>query len=434
MFSGAASAIAGWVLAPLVNRLLRRIGCGSIHVELPGGKRLEGCGPAAGPHAAITLHRWRPIARLIGKGDLGFAESYRDGDWSTPDLTALLEFGSRNEAGWGAALEASWPARSVARSFHSMRANTRAGSRENISFHYDMGNDFYRRWLDPDMLYSSALYRSGNESLEQAQAVKVERILSLLRMQGDESVLEIGCGWGALAIAIAARHRAQVTGLTLSTEQLAFAQERVAGKWLEDKIDLRLQDYRDVDGQYDRIVSIEMLEAVGEQYWPVYFNTLRERLKPEGRAVIQVITIADDYYARYRDGTDFIQRFIFPGGMLPSVSIMREQAAKAGLTLRCDESFGASYASTLAEWRHRFISAWPSIEGMGYDMAFRRLWEYYLCYCEAGFRTGRVDVGLFTLEHADVGPTLHGQDGAVLPVEAQSGTSVAGRLNTSANN
>ena len=398
---GLAGALAGLPLTPLVKRLLRGVTVGSIQVELPNGRRLEVRGKAVGPHAAIVLHRWRPIARLLGKGDLGFAESYRDGDWSTPDLAALLEFGSRNEAGWGDAFEASWPARSASRSFHRMRANTLAGSRENISFHYDMGNDFYRRWLDPEMLYSSALYRTGNESLEQAQAVKIERILTLLGMKGDESVLEIGCGWGALAIAMAHRHRAHVTGLTLSTEQLAFAEQRVAGHWLEDKIDLRLQDYRDVQGSYDRIVSIEMLEAVGEQYWPVYFETLRQRLKPEGRAVLQVITIADEYYERYRDGTDFIQRFIFPGGMLPSVTVMKEHAARAGLTLSCDESFGASYASTLAEWRSRFMSAWPSIEALGYDMAFKRLWEYYLCYCEAGFRTGRVDVGLFTLEHAD---------------------------------
>jgi cyclopropane-fatty-acyl-phospholipid synthase len=401
--SSAGLAPMSWIRRPLrrlLARLLRSVHCGSIAVELPNGERVEGRGAAEGPHASIRLHRWRPLARMLLRGDIGLAESYRDGDWSSHDLTALLEFGIRNEAGWGRVFEASLPAKWFGRAVHRMRANTRRGSRQNISFHYDMGNAFYAQWLDADLIYSSALYATGDESLEQAQAAKIDRIAELLAPAPDDSVLEIGCGWGALALALARLHGAQVTGLTLSAEQLAHAQQRVQEEGLSAQIDLRLQDYRDVQGRYDRIVSIEMLEAVGERYWPVYFDTLQGRLAPGGTAVVQVITIADQHFEQYRRSPDFIQRFIFPGGMLPTVRALGAEAARAGLTLECAESFGASYAATLAEWRHRFLAAWPSIEPLGFDASFKRLWEYYLCYCEAGFLSGRVDVGLFTLKHA----------------------------------
>ena len=389
----------GRPLRRLLARLLRSLSHGALGVQLPDGSRVEGRGAAEGPEASIALKRWRPLARLLLQGDLGLAASYRDGDWTTPDLSALLEFGIRNEASWGRVLEGSWFARRLGDLFRMSRANTRRGSRRNIAFHYDMGNDFYAQWLDPALIYSSALYASGDESLEAAQAAKLDRILALLDLAPQATVLEIGCGWGALAAALAARHGARVTGLTLSTEQLAHARQQVREQGLGD-VDLRLQDYRDVEGRYDRIVSIEMLEAVGERYWPQYFDTLRERLEPGGSGVLQVITIADEHFDRYRGSTDFVQRFIFPGGKLPSVSAMKAQAGRAGLVLQAAESFGASYALTLAEWRRRFHAAWPAIAALGYDDAFRRLWEYYLCYCEAGFRSGRVDVGLFTFSHA----------------------------------
>jgi len=286
------------------------------------------------------------------------------------------------------------------RLFHFAHRNSRRGSRENIAFHYDLGNAFYAQWLDPHLIYSSALHATGGESLEEAQALKLQRIVELLDLKAPMSVLEIGCGWGALALALAGAPGSRgthVTGLTLSAEQLAHAQQRVAGERLEAQIELRLQDYRDVQGRYDRIVSIEMLEAVGERYWPTYFDTLRHRLKPGGLAVVQVITIADAHFEHYRTHTDFIQRFIFPGGMLPSPSAMKTLAERAGLTMETAVTFGESYAITLVEWRRRFLLAWPAIEALGFDTAFRRLWEYYLCYCEAGFRAGRVDVGLYTL-------------------------------------
>ncbi|HSC63860.1 MAG TPA: cyclopropane-fatty-acyl-phospholipid synthase family protein [Caldimonas sp.] len=396
------ASLLAWPLRRALARLLRHVACGSIEIVLPDGERLAGRGAVPGPHAAIALRRWRPLRRLLLAGDIGLAESYRDGDWTTPDLTALLEFGIRNEASWGSTLDASWPARACFRALHLLRSNTRRGSRQNIAFHYDLGNEFYAQWLDPSLIYSSALYRDEAQSLESAQAAKLERVTELLRLESlpaDAQVLEIGCGWGAMALQLARRHPARQVGLTLSAQQLAHAQRCIEAEGVADAVDLRLQDYRDVRGEFDRIVSIEMLEAVGERYWPVYFETLRDRLRPGGVAVLQVITIADAHFDKYRRGADFIQRFIFPGGMLPSPGALRAEAARAGLTLHTDELFGMSYAATLVEWRHRFLQAWPKIAALGFDDAFRRLWEYYLCYCEAGFRSGRVDVGLYTLAH-----------------------------------
>lgn len=385
------------LLRRLSCRLLAQLACGELTLVLPDGERLLAQGRQSGPQAQLVLHRWRPLWRLLAQGDLGLARAWCDGDWSTPDLVALLRLGAANDGQAGAALKGRAWSRWLARLAHARRANTRRGSRDNIAFHYDLGNAFYAQWLDPDMLYSSALYTQEGDTLEQAQAARLERILALVDTPPGARVLEIGCGWGALALALAGRHGAQVTGLTLSTEQLAFARERGVREGLADQLDLRLQDYRDVRGRYERIVSIEMVEAVGEAYWPTYFATLRDRLAPGGHAVLQAITIADAHFEGYRRGADFIQRHIFPGGMLPSPSALREQAARAGLVLQTELLFGDSYAATLAEWRRRFLAAWPAIAARGFDLRFKRLWEYYLCYCEAGFRSGRVDVGLYTL-------------------------------------
>ncbi|CAN5317720.1 cyclopropane-fatty-acyl-phospholipid synthase family protein [soil metagenome] len=378
--------------------LLARVRCGSITIQLPDRSRLDARGAAPGPHAFIEIHRWRTLARLFWQGDIGLAEAYRDGDWSTGDLTAVLEFGACNDAAMDDKLTGSVLARLVQRAVHRLRDNTRRHARQNITAHYDLGNAFYSLWLDPRMIYSSAIYRSERQTLEDAQREKIDRIVETLGFEPGQSVLEIGCGWGALAVAMAERHAAKVTGLTLSPAQLAHARDTVAAAGLAGSVDLRLQDYRDVEGRYDRIVSIEMLEAVGESFWPTYFQTVRDRLAPGGRATIQVITIADDSFETYRRGVDFIQRFIFPGGMLPSKSVMKAQIAQVGLQLEGVESFGLSYARTLVEWRRRFEDAWPAIAALGFDDAFRRLWRYYLCYCEAGFRTGRVDVSLYTLK------------------------------------
>ena len=384
----------------LLERWLARVQAGRLTLTLPDGSRLEATGAAPGPHAVLQLHRWRPLWRLLTQGDLGLALAYRDGDWSSPELTTLLAFGIANEAAWGTALVGSGPARWLGRLLHRARANTRRGSRHNIAFHYDLGNDFYAAWLDESMLYSSALYEHADESLEAAQARRLDRILAMMQMPPDAEVLEIGCGWGQLAATLAQRFDARVTGVTLSAEQLKFARERAAQWGVAEQLDLRLQDYRDLSGQYDRIVSIEMIEAVGEAYWPVYFETLKQRLRAGGVAVLQAITMGEPFFEGYRRSPDFIQRCIFPGGMLPTPTLLREHAERAGLHLSEELRFGDSYAATLVEWRRRFLAAWPAIEAQGFDLPFKRLWEYYLCYCEAGFRAGRVDVGLYSLKQA----------------------------------
>jgi len=441
--------------APL-RRLLARVRHGQLSLTLPDGRRIEVVGAAPGPRAELRLHRWRPAWRLLLQGDLGLALSYRDGDWSSADLTELLRFGLANEAALGV-IESRGPARWLARWRHRANANTRRGSRHNIAAHYDLGNEFYARWLDESMLYSSAMYeaeeprptagaeyeahlapspakreRAGGEgspngtvcveraltptslplrgrgadaaspqTLESAQAQRLDRIVELLDPRAGERVLEIGCGWGTLAATLARRCGVEVVGVTLSTEQLAFARERAAQYGVAPEVDLRLQDYRDISGQFDRIVSIEMIEAVGEAYWPTYFATLKDRLKPGGVAVLQAITIDESQFERYRDSPDFIQHCIFPGGMLPTPERMAAEARRAGLRLTTESRFGRGYALTLREWRRRFLAEWPAIQALGFDEAFRRLWTYYLCYCEAGFLAGRVDVGLYRLTHAD---------------------------------
>lgn len=387
----------------LLHRLLAKLAaplqCGRLRLELPDGTVMERCGPGEGPAAVLRLQRWRPLLRLLLRGDIGLAESYRDGDWSTPDLGALLLLGVCNRDSWRTTTDASLPARLADRLTHRRRDNSRAGSRRNIAFHYDLGNDFYRLWLDPRMIYSSALYRADTITLEQAQQAKLERVIELLALPAAGAtcrVLEIGTGWGALACALGQRGHA-VRGITLSREQLAHAQACVASAGLEDRVELALQDYRDTAGAFDRLVSIEMIEAVGQRHWPTYFAAVHDRLRPGGLAVIQAITIGDGDFEHYRRNSDFIQQFIFPGGMLPSTRLFRQHANAAGLAVESEQTFGQSYAATLAEWRRRFLAAWPAIERLGFDEPFRRLWEYYLCYCEAGFRGGQVDVGLYVL-------------------------------------
>ncbi|MGA0561362.1 class I SAM-dependent methyltransferase [Ancylobacter sp. VNQ12] len=398
---------AGWndrIGSAVLHRVLSNLATGRIVVDLPGGGRIERNGATPGPEARLSLRRWSAVRRLVTGGDIGFAEGYMAGDWSSPDLAALVALVAANGAVIEAKIAGLAPLRLINRLYHFARRNSRAGSRRNIAFHYDLGNAFYRLWLDPSMTYSSALYArpdaDDEETLEQAQAAKLARITHLLQLAGGEHVLEIGSGWGALAARLAASG-ARVTGLTLSHEQLAHARTLMEEIGHEEAVELRLQDYRDVEGQYDRIVSIEMLEAVGVAYWPVYFQTLRERLVAGGTAVLQVITIADERFEGYRTQPDFIQRYIFPGGMLPTKSIVAEEAARAGLSLEQREDFGTSYARTLAEWRRRFLAAGPELERLGFDPRFRRLWDYYLAYCEGGFRAGAIDVSLFVLRRPE---------------------------------
>lgn len=379
-----------------LQRLLSLITFGDITIVLPNGQSLHREAVNPGPSAKLVIRRWRTVWRLMIGGELAFAESFIDGDWWTPNLIAFLEFGARNESGMQRAISGTVVQRLLCRLQHWRRRNTRRGSRQNIAEHYDLGNEFYALWLDRGMNYSSALFLRPDLSIEAAQNAKLDRVIELLEISGGERVLEIGCGWGAMIERLLPR--CDVTGITLSAEQRAFAQQRTAGKGVKGQADVRLQDYRDVQECYDRIVSIEMVEAVGERYWPAYFEKLRYALAPGGTIILQAITIAEDRFAKYRNQPDFIQRYIFPGGVLPTVDIIRREAARAGLELVFHQPFGQSYARTLEIWRERFLSSWPAIERLGFDASFKRMWEYYLCYCEVGFRNNAIDVGLYKLK------------------------------------
>lgn len=365
---------------------------GLLEIRLPDGD----CALFGNGEHGVTLqvHDEAMFGRVLARGDIGLAEAYLDGQWDAPDVTALLLLLARNRPALKQAVYGSWTNLVAARIRHWLNRNSRAGSKRNIMAHYDLGNDFYRLWLDRSMSYSSALYRSGeDDSLETAQQAKYRRILDRLQAAPGQQVLEIGCGWGGFA-RMAGADGLALTGLTLSPAQLAWAQNSAPAA------DLRLQDYRDLNESFDHVVSIEMFEAVGERWWPTYFASVAKALRPGGKAVIQSITIADDLFADYRKGTDFIQQYIFPGGMLPSRQAFRAAAQKAGLAVTDEFAFGHDYARTLAEWRAAFERNWPQIAGQGFDDSFRRLWRLYLCYCEAGFLAGNIDVVQFELAHA----------------------------------
>ncbi len=384
----------------LLLRLLRNVRYGHVRIVFPSGVLVEKRGIEPGPEAVIIVRRWRMLRRLVVGGDIGFAEAYLDEDWTSPDLTAVIRFAARNSKVLASAVGGSPLMRLVNRAKHVFNANTRRGSRRNIEAHYDLGNDFYKQWLDGTMLYSSGIFDRTALTLEAAQQRKLDRVGEMLALDPTMNVLEIGCGWGALCLFLAGRANATMTGVTLSPSQLAWAKQAAIDAGMAGQMDLRLQDYRDLDGQFDRIVSIEMFEAVGEAYWQDYFATLKRCLKPNGRVVLQVISIEEDRFASYKRGSDFIQKYIFPGGFLPSDPALEAAVAKAGFNLTAREHFGKSYARTLAEWRARFHARWPTIANLGFDERFRRLWHYYLCYCEAGFEEGSINVGLYTLEHA----------------------------------
>ncbi|AXS41504.1 cyclopropane-fatty-acyl-phospholipid synthase family protein [Breoghania sp. L-A4] len=380
-----------------IIRFLRWNPVGSIVLAFPSGETVRFGRPGDEAEPFLRFRNHLAFAKIIRGGTIGFAEAYMNGDIDCTDLTGLFRFFLRNRADFERNGRRLSRARIADRLSHLMRRNSRRGSRRNIAEHYDLGNAFYELWLDPTMLYSSGLFQQGVTSLEASQEAKLHRILDLLDLSGGESILEVGCGWGAFALEAAATHGARVTGLTLSHEQLAHARERARETNLDAACDFRLQDYRDVTGTFDRVVSIEMIEAVGEAYWPQYFRVLSDRLAPGGTAVIQAITISEQRFEHYRGSTDFIQRYIFPGGMLPTPGIIEEQAARAGLTLDLSERFGLSYAATLREWARRFEAAWPEIAKLGFDEPFRRRWRYYLAYCEAGFLERAVDVGFYRL-------------------------------------
>ncbi len=390
---------ARWVL-----KLLARTEHGALVLQLPDGQRaLFGSGH---PTADVQLANWNVFGAALKSGDIGFAETYAAGDWSSSDPARVLQFFVRNRAAVERVIYGSFWGSLAYRVKHLLNRNSKPQAKKNIIAHYDLGNAFYSLWLDPSMTYSSALFAPSAvdgqavhapapmAELESAQRAKYARVLDELRLARGGRVLEIGCGWGGFA-ETAARAGVHTTGLTLSPSQLEYAQQRLKKQQL--KADLRLQDYRDEHALYDGVASIEMFEAVGEQYWPSYFATVARCLKAGGRACIQTITIDDALFARYRSGTDFIQQYIFPGGMLPSPSVFREQAKKAGLTVVEELSFGRHYAKTLATWRAGFMNQRAAVRALGFDDQFMRLWEFYLAYCEAAFAEGNTDVIQFTL-------------------------------------
>lgn len=381
----------------ILSLLLRNVKFGQIQLALPDGEILTfGRKSPDGP-AVLKVHNMAFFNRTLRQGAMGFAESYMDGEWSSPDLAKLLILLNGNMTMLQQSIGKNRFTQWINRIIHILRPNTREGAKRNIHAHYDLGNEFYALWLDATMTYSSALFRDSQQTLRDAQNEKYRALAASTDIGPDDHVLEIGCGWGGFAEFAAREIGCKVTGITISNEQLAFAKNRIAMAGLQDKVDFKFCDYRDLTEKYDRIVSIEMFEAVGESYWPTYFDQVHACLKPGGKAGLQIITIAKERFDSYRKKTDFIQRYIFPGGMLPSPERLDGEFANADLKLVAREDFAADYARTLAEWRHRFLEVWPEVQALGFDARFRNMWEYYLAYCEAGFTTQSIDVSHFTL-------------------------------------
>jgi cyclopropane-fatty-acyl-phospholipid synthase len=370
---------------------------GRLDMVLPDGRVFRAEGPKPGPVAELHIHNTDIFARLIREGDLGFCEAYLDEWWSTPDLQAFMDLvHADNEEVYDGFL-----GMRLVRAYEMLRfwlqSNSKRQAKKNISYHYDLGNEFYGLWLDDTMTYSSAKFDTGQESLEAAQVLKYASMVDQMGAQPGDHVLEIGCGWGGFAEYAAKERGLKVTGLTISREQHDYAVARMERQGLSDRVEIKLQDYRDERGTYDGIASIEMFEAVGEKYWPVYFDTLRERLKPGKRATLQIITVQDRRWEIYKRGVDFIQKYIFPGGMLPAPKVLREQVGRAGLEVAGSIEFGESYSQTLRRWHETFDDRWDEVAKLGFDDRFRRMWDFYLCSCAAAFRFGVTDVTQITV-------------------------------------
>ncbi|PSL17251.1 SAM-dependent methyltransferase [Shimia abyssi] len=375
----------------------KKINCGRIDFVMDDGRVFRAEGPRPGPVCEMHVHNGDTFGRLMREGELGFCDAYLEGWWSSPDLQAFCDFlRCDNDA-----LYDGFPGMFFVRAFerlrHWMNSNSKTQAKKNISYHYDLGNEFYALWLDDTMTYSSAIFETGQESMEAAQTAKYASMVDQMGVQPGDHVLEIGCGWGGFAEYAAKERGLKVTGLTISEEQLKYARERIEKAGLSDLVEFKLQDYRDETGQYDGIASIEMFEAVGEKYWPVYFETVRERLKPGKQATLQIITIEESRFEAYRKGVDFIQKYIFPGGMLPSPTALKEEVSKAGLSFVKSVEFGESYSQTLRRWYEDFNARWDDVQAQGFDERFRRMWNFYLTSCAAAFHSGSCDVTQITI-------------------------------------
>jgi len=383
-----------------VVRAASGIGEGELVLKFANGAERTIHAAQAGARAVLDVARDRVWRRMMLGGEIGVAEAFMDGDWTSPDLAAVFEFAARNTERLTGALNGLSVLQWLNMRKHRARANTRSGSRRNIAAHYDLGNAFYSQWLDPTMTYSSAVFERKDQPLEEAQVNKWRRLAETLDLRPGMTLLEIGCGWGGFAMFAAREYGVHVTGITLSHEQYAYATNAVSKAGLSGLIDIQLIDYRDVQGTFDRIASIEMFEAVGEEHWPIFFRVVRERLAPGGIAGLQIITIDDNRFERYRREADFIQLYIFPGGMLPSQTALKEHVTSQGMGFETVRTFALSYAETLRRWRETFDARWPTIQPLGFDERFKRMWDYYLASCEGGFRAGSIDVGQFRLTRA----------------------------------
>lgn len=389
------------LLAPLWKTTLARwLGVmeeDTVTIEFPDGDKRSSKGQGKTP-VSVIIRDWSVIPGFVFGGQMNLAEDFLDGKWSCDHLASLMEIGARHEH-----LAPQYSFVSAFKKFrnklwHRGHANTLDGSKKNIAYHYDLGNEFYSQWLDDSMTYSSAMFADKENSLSHAQGAKYERLAKSIDLGPGDRVLEIGCGWGGFAEFAARAYGCHITCLTLSKEQAGFAERRLEEAGLSHLVDIRLEDYREVEGEFDKIVSIEMFEAVGEENWSTYFKTLFDHLAPKGKAALQIITMNEEGFERYRRQVDFIQRYIFPGGMLPSFSALKAHVAREGLALKDTLFFGASYAQTLHIWRDKFLQAWPKISTQGFDQRFRRMWTFYLAYCEGGFRAGKINVGQFIIE------------------------------------
>ena len=385
-----------------VFNLVGKLNSGRVDFILPDGRRFRAVGAKPGPVAEVNINNPDVFARLVREGDLGFSDAYLDGWWTTPDLQAFMDFIHADNDD----MYDEFPGMGLVRAWEKARfwfqSNSKRQALKNISYHYDLGNDFYRLWLDDTMTYSSALFTTSQESLENAQVAKYASMIDQMGVKPGDHVLEIGCGWGGFAEYAAKERGLKVTGLTISKEQLDFARKRINNNGLGDKVNLKLQDYRDETGVYDGVASIEMFEAVGEKYWPIYFNKVKQCLKPGKQATLQIITIHDARWEVYRKGVDFIQKYIFPGGMLPSPTVLRQEVAKAGLDVQHSIEFGKSYSQTLRRWFEVFNDQWDTISTMGFDDRFRRMWNFYLTSCAATFESGNCDVTQITLQKPEI--------------------------------
>lgn len=380
------------IKARLALKLALQLPKGSLTIQMPDKRTVRIEGREDGPDAVLILHNWNLPKRALTGATIGVAESYMDGDWTSPDITTFLRLFVVNEE-WGNRLaNKSSLTRAITRLQHWFNRNTKSKAKKNISAHYDLGNDFYSEWLDPTMTYSSALYQTGANDLESAQNAKYRALAEAIGITKDDHVLEIGCGWGGFAEFAAREIGCRITGLTISREQLDYARQRIRAANLSDRATFKYQDYRDEKGTYDKVISIEMFEAVGEAYWGTYFEKVHQVLKPGGQAGIQVITINEGTFPYYRENPDFIQRYVFPGGMLPPPSMLDTLPAEKGLSKTGELIFARDYARTLAEWRERFNDSWETLMKKGFDERFKRMWDFYLYYCEAGFEAEFIDV------------------------------------------